>query len=203
MLVHENSSASHYNDACKPVSVCELPRIENNGSLGPAYRPSARRANPTRYTAGLAARNGRRRDRSTTGSRSAFGETAARQRRQRFAPRAQTRRIRAAPRGLEARKRVSRGNEEALPLPQPHQRAADKSDTVDVAPRRWPASLGRVAWPRATSGTNTKTSSRTARTRRAASAQRRRPRATPAARLGFHRPSRRRVDSLHQVFADT
>ena len=27
----ENSSASHYNDACKPVSVCELRRIENNG----------------------------------------------------------------------------------------------------------------------------------------------------------------------------
>ena len=31
LLVLENSSASHYNDACKPVSVCELLRIENNG----------------------------------------------------------------------------------------------------------------------------------------------------------------------------
>ena len=29
LLVLENSSASHYNDACKPVSVCELLRIEN------------------------------------------------------------------------------------------------------------------------------------------------------------------------------
>ena len=28
-----NSSASHYNDACKPVSACELLRIQNNGAL--------------------------------------------------------------------------------------------------------------------------------------------------------------------------
>ena len=31
LLVLENSSESHYNDACKPVSVCELLRIENYG----------------------------------------------------------------------------------------------------------------------------------------------------------------------------
>ena len=31
MLVLENSSASHYNDVCKPVSVCALLRIENVG----------------------------------------------------------------------------------------------------------------------------------------------------------------------------
>ena len=30
LLVLENSGASHYNDACKPVSVCKLLRIENN-----------------------------------------------------------------------------------------------------------------------------------------------------------------------------
>ena len=30
LLVLENNSASHYNDACKPVSVCELLRIENS-----------------------------------------------------------------------------------------------------------------------------------------------------------------------------
>ena len=29
----EIGSASHYNDACKPISVCELLRIENNGTL--------------------------------------------------------------------------------------------------------------------------------------------------------------------------
>ena len=58
LLVLENSSASHYNDACKPVSVCELLRIENNSSTleasqdqqppcaGPRPRPSPRRGGP-------------------------------------------------------------------------------------------------------------------------------------------------------------
>ena len=46
LLVLENSSASHYNDACKSVSVCELLRIENNG---PANRAPAARAHRHRF----------------------------------------------------------------------------------------------------------------------------------------------------------
>ena len=37
-LVLENSSASHYNHVCKPVSVCELLRIENIGGRDAALR---------------------------------------------------------------------------------------------------------------------------------------------------------------------
>ena len=48
-----NSTASHYNGACKPVSVCELLRIENIGADDGAGDSCAMRHPCPRHSSGL------------------------------------------------------------------------------------------------------------------------------------------------------